>query len=96
MKGEKILELNKEEEILFSREAIDKRVKELGVEISENYKGKELVVVSLLRGSFIFAADLVREISVPVEINFITTASYGHAEISSGDVKIVHDLRGDV
>lgn len=90
------MELNKKEEILFSRETIEKRVKELGIEISESYKNKELVVVSLLRGSFIFAADLVREISVPVEVDFITTASYGNNEVSSGDVKILHDLRSDL
>lgn len=90
------MELNKKEEVLFSREAIDKRVKELGKEISKSYNEKELVVVSLLRGSFIFAADLVREISVPVEVDFVTTASYGHSEVSTGEVKIVHDLRSNI
>ena len=90
------MDVNKREKTLFSREDIDVRVKELGKEISESYRDKNLLVVSLLRGSFIFAADLVREISIPVEVDFITTASYGNEEISSGLVQIVQDLRTNV
>lgn len=96
MKGENALEGNKREKTLFSREDIDKRVKELGRELTEKYIGKEIVVVSLLRGSFIFAADLVREIGTKVEVDFITTASYGNEEVTSGIVNIVHDLRSSV
>lgn len=81
---------------LFSREEINERVKELAAEISQVYKDKELLVISLLRGSFIFTADLVRELSIPVEVDFITTASYGHAQVSSGRVNIIHDLRTSV
>ena len=87
---------NKKEKILYSRQDIDTRVKELGEIISENYKGKDLVVVSLLRGSFIFTSDLIRELSIPVEVDFMTTASYGHGEISTGDVEIIHDIRTSV
>ncbi len=87
---------NKKEKVLYSREEIDYRVKELGKELSEVYRGKKLVVVSLLRGSFIFTADLVRELDIPVEIEFMTTASYGNEEISSGDVKILQDVRGEL
>ena len=87
---------DKRERTLFSREEIDKRVKELGAIISKEYKDKDLVVISLLRGSFIFTADLVRELSIPVNVDFITTASYGHEEITTGNVDIVHDLRTDV
>lgn len=90
------LESSKKERTLYSREDINTRVKELGEIISEQYKGKNLLVVSLLRGSFIFASDLVREISIPVEIDFMTTASYGHDEISSGNVEIVNDIRTPV
>lgn len=90
------MEANKREKILFSREEISERVKEMGIEISEAYKEKDLVVVSLLRGSFIFSSDLVRDMSIPVEIDFITTASYGNDEVSSGNVQIVYDLRADV
>ena len=66
-------------EVLCSKEQIDERLKELGSQISEDYKDKNLLVVSLLKGSFIFCADLVRQINVPVRIEFMTTASYGHA-----------------
>lgn len=96
MKGEGVLFHNKREKILYSREAIDTRVKELGEIISKSYKDKDLLVVSLLRGSFIFTADLIREISIPVEVDFMTTASYGHSEISTGNVEIVHDIRTKV
>lgn len=90
------MDQNKVEKILYSRKDIDARVKELGRVISERYNGKDLLVVSLLRGSFIFAADLIREISIPVEIDFMTTASYGHEEISTGDVEIITDVRTDI
>lgn len=90
------MEESKRQRILFDRNDISERVKELGEEISLKYKGKDLVVISLLRGSFIFASDLVREISIPVEIDFITTASYGDEEISSGIVEIIHDLRTNI
>lgn len=96
VKGEIDLERGKKEKVLFTREEIDKRVKELGKEISLEYKDKDLLVVSLLRGSFIFAADLVRELTLPLEIDFVTTSSYEHLEKSSGLVEIVHDLRADI
>jgi len=90
------LDSNKRERTLYSKEDIATRVKELGKIISKEYKDKNLLVISLLRGSFIFASDLVRELSIPVEIDFMTTASYGHDEISSGNVEIVHDIRADI
>lgn len=96
MKGEKNLEMDKREKILFTRDEIAKRVRELGVEISQGYKDKDLVVISLLRGSFIFAADLVRELSIPVEVDFMTTSSYGDSEVSSGCVDIVNDIRTSI
>ncbi|WP_352417912.1 hypoxanthine phosphoribosyltransferase [Proteiniborus sp.] len=88
--------MNKKQKILFSTEDINKRVKELGQQVSKDYEGKKLVVVSLLRGSFIFAADLVREIGIPTQIEFITTASYGHNEESSGQVEIINDIKDDI
>ena len=90
------MDVNKREKTLFSREEIQTRVQELGNEITEIYKNNNLVVVSLLRGSFIFAADLVREISIPVEVDFMTTSSYENDEVSSGIVNIVHDIRADI
>ena len=90
------METNKRKRILYSREDINTRVKALGEIISNNYKDKNLLVISLLRGSFVFASDLVREISIPVEVDFMTTESYGHDEVSSGNVEIVHDIRTKV
>ena len=87
---------NRKERVLFSSEEINKKNIELGKGISRYYSGKSLVVISLLRGSFIFAADLVREITIPVEIDFMTTSSYGNEEESSGVVEIVTDIRCDV
>jgi len=87
---------NKREKILFDREDINTRVKEMGKIISDDYRDKNLIIVSLLRGSFIFAADLVREINIPVKIDFMTTSSYGHGEQTSGSVRIVNDIRDDV
>lgn len=84
------------ENVLFNEKQISDRIKEVGAKISEDYKDKDLVVVSLLRGSFIFAADLVRAINIPVQIDFMTTASYGHSEESSGHVALIHDLMSDV
>ncbi|WP_343231695.1 hypoxanthine phosphoribosyltransferase [Tissierella simiarum] len=90
------MESNKSERTLFSIEDINSRVKELGGLISKDYKDNNLVVVSLLRGSFIFTADLVRKMTIPVEIDFMTTSSYGHDEISTGNVNIIHDIRSDI
>lgn len=83
-------------EVLCSKEDIQKRNIELGEQISKDYKDKNLYVVSLLRGSFVFAADLVREISVPLKIDFMTTSSYGHGEESTGNVKVVADIKEDL
>jgi hypoxanthine phosphoribosyltransferase len=86
---------NKKREVLFSKEEIAKKCEELGHLITDDYKDKNLLVISLLKGSFIFAADLVRHISVPTRIEFMTTSSYGHGEESSGTVKVVQDLNID-
>ena len=83
-------------EVLCSQEDIKTRLQELGSQISTDYKDKNLLVVSLLKGSFIFCADLVREITVPVKIEFMTTSSYGHGEESSGTVKVVADINSDL
>lgn len=82
--------------ILFSREEVTRRIEELGKEISKDYDGEDIVAVSLLRGSFIFTSDLVREITIPVNVDFMTTSSYGHGEVSTGKVKIIQDIRTDI
>lgn len=78
------------EEILISRESLEKRVKELGQEITKDYEDKELVVIGVLRGSFIFMADLVREIRTPLSLDFIIAKSYSGTE-STGEVRILKD-----
>lgn len=83
---------NKAKNVLISREQIGKRIQELGIEITTEYLNKNLYILSLLRGSFIFTADLVREINLPVKIGFMTTSSYENSEISSGRVKVVNDI----
>jgi len=84
------------EKVLFSEEEIAKEVRVMGKKLTEIYEGKDLVVISLLRGSFIFTADLVRAIDLPLEIDFLTTSSYGHREHSEGIVDIVQDIRSEV
>jgi len=84
---------NKRRETLFTREDINTRIVELGKELTALYKNGNVLVVSLMKGSFIFAADLVREIDLPVHIEFMTTSSYGHEETSSGAVEMVQDLK---
>lgn len=86
----------KQRNILFSEEEIHNAIASLGKTISKEYDGKSIYVLSLLRGSFIFTADLVRAITVPTKIGFMTTSSYGHNEESSGVCKIVQDVPDDI
>lgn len=82
---------------LISAKAIAARVEALAGEITAHYQGTDkLVVVGLLRGSFIFIADLVREIDLPVEVDFLEASSYGNAMQSSREVRILKDLRGPI
>lgn len=85
-------------ETLISEEEIKQRVAQLGREISDHYRDsdKDLVLVGLLKGSFIFMADLCRAIDVAHEVDFMTVSSYGNATTSSRDVKIVKDLDEDI
>lgn len=78
--------------VLISEEKIAARVKELGAEISKAYAGKELIMVCVLKGSFLFFADLVRAMKVPVRIEFLSCSSYGDAKTSSGEVKLALDI----
>jgi len=82
---------------LISAKSIAARIEALSQEIEAEFAGTEkLVVVGLLRGSFIFIADLVRELDLPVEVDFVETSSYGNAMESSREVRILKDLRGDI
>ncbi|SIN92145.1 hypoxanthine phosphoribosyltransferase [Vannielia litorea] len=82
---------------LISAKAIAARIEELAREIEAEFKGTEmLIVIGLLRGSFVFIADLVRELDLPVEVDFIEASSYGNATESSREVRILKDLRGKI
>lgn len=87
---------DKKRTILITDEEIKNKIHELGTRISKEYNGKNLYILSLLRGSFIFAADLVREINLPTKIGFMTTSSYGHSKSSSGTVKVINDVLDDI
>ncbi len=75
-------------QILFSQEAIASRVLELGQEITADYTGRPLVLIAVLKGAFMFLADLARAIDLPVEIDFIRVASYGDATTTSGTIRL--------
>ena len=79
-------------DVLHSREAIQARIRELGAQITRDYQGKELVLVTVLKGAILFAADLCREVDLPLSLDFIGLSSYGEATESSGVVKITSDL----
>ena len=82
---------------MISAQDIQARIDQLAGEINAHFQGTEkLVVVGLLRGSFIFIADLVRKLSVPVEVDFIEASSYGNATESSREVRILKDLRSPI
>ena len=78
--------------VLFTEEEIRNRVKELGMSITQDYAGKSIVVISVLRGAAIFMADLVREIHLPIEMDYMAISSYGNGAKSSGVVRILKDL----
>ena len=80
-------------EILLTEEQIKLRVKELGEQITKDYKdSNSLVVVGILKGSSVFFSDLIREIKLPVEIDFMAVSSYQDASVSSGEVKLLKDV----
>ncbi len=80
------------EEVLITREDIAEKVKELGKRISEDYKGKNLLMVGVLKGGIVFLADLLREVTIPVDMDLISVSSYGSGTNSTGIVKILKDL----
>ena len=84
--------LNDIEKVYYSEETLHNIVAELGRKISEDYKDKNLLLVSVLKGSVVFMADLMREITVPCEIDFMCVSSYQSGTTSTGAVKIIKDL----
>ena len=78
--------------VLFTEEQLKARVAEIAAQIDRDYAGKQPLLVSVLRGSFVFMADLVRRITLPCTVDFMAVSSYGSGTTSSGQVKIVKDL----
>ncbi|QGG46653.1 hypoxanthine phosphoribosyltransferase [Heliorestis convoluta] len=80
------------ERVLLTEVEIQKKVEELGAQISADYEGKDLLVVGILKGALVFMADLIRAIQIPVTIDFMAVSSYGQGATSSGAVRILKDL----
>ena len=80
------------ERVLISAEEIQDRIQDLGRKIDEHYSGKDLLLIAVLKGSVVFVADLMRAISIPHELDFLATSSYGASSTSSGVVRILKDL----
>lgn len=78
--------------LLYTAEEIRQRVAELGKQITEDYAGKEPLFVGILKGSFVFMADLVRAVDLPSEVDFMQVSSYGSGTTTTGAVKIIQDL----
>ena len=84
------------QEVLITEEQLKIRVAELGKEIEKDYQGKEVVLICILRGSFVFIADLCRSIDLPCVVDFMAISSYGSGTTSSGKVAISKDLASDI
>jgi hypoxanthine phosphoribosyltransferase len=85
------------DEIIVSEDDLQKRIAEIGSEISQDYSGKDLHLVCILRGGIMFLSDLVRHISIPVTIDFMAVSSYGKANrTTTGQVRISYDLKDDI
>jgi hypoxanthine phosphoribosyltransferase len=78
--------------LLFSRETLAARVRELGEQISRDYAGKEILLVGVLKGAFVFLADLMRTLEVPAQVEFVRLGSYGTGTTSAGQVRLTLDL----
>ena len=87
---------NDVERVLFSEEELKARVAELGAQITADFQGKSPVIISVLRGSYIFMADLTRQIDLPCTVDFMAVSSYGAGTTSSGQVRIIKDLSESV
>ena len=82
--------------VLYSEETLAETVKKLGAQISEDYEGRNLLLVSILKGSIVFMSDLMRSITIPCKIDFMAVSSYGSGVKSSGTVRILKDLDRDI
>ncbi len=82
--------------VLISAEAIEEKLAEMGARITDDYRGKDLLLVGILKGAFVVMADLARHIDLPVEFDFMAISSYGSATKSSGVVRILKDLDQEI
>ncbi len=83
-------------EVLVASDDLQRRVRELGADLSRDYEGRDLVLIGVLKGAVLFMADLMREVTVPCEIDFMAVSSYGSATDSSGVVRILKDLDSSI
>ena len=83
-------------EVLFTSEEIKREVARLAHEISRDYRGRSPLLVGILKGSFVFLADLIRMMDIPVEVDFVILSSYGSGTESSGEVKVIHGLEQSI
>lgn len=83
-------------EVLFTEEQLKQKVRELGAQITADYQGKYPLIVSVLKGSYVFMADLTRCIDVPCQVDFMVVSSYGAGTKTSGEVQIIKDLENSI
>jgi hypoxanthine phosphoribosyltransferase len=81
---------------VLTKDAIDKKVAEVAQKISDDYKGKDLVLVGILKGAFVFMSDLMRCLAVPVKLDFVCASSYGTGTTTSGNIKLTRELGLDI
>ncbi len=84
------------QEILFTKEQVDRRIRELGEQITRDFRDQPPIMVCILKGAFIFFADLIRCVNLPLRIDFMAASSYGTGTESSGEVHVVKDLPMDI
>ncbi len=84
------------ERVLISKESIEKRTAELAAQITEEYRGKRLIMICVLTGAMVFFADLIRKIDIPIEVDTIVASSYGAGMTTSGSVRISKDIKYDI
>ena len=83
-------------EVLFTEEQLRQKVDELGAQITADYQGKNPLIVSVLKGSYVFMADLTRRINVPCQVDFMVVSSFGAGTKTSGEVQIIKDLENSI
>ncbi len=81
---------------LLSQDEIGQRIREMGAQITEDYRGLQPIMIGVLNGAFLFMADLIRHVEIDLEVDFIKISSYGDAKVSSGEVKMLKDINAQI